>query len=278
MGVATDAFLFEANDPKLIPIELSVRRLPAEWDGLRVVQLSDFHYDPYFSVVPIRKAIKMVNQLQPDLVVLTGDFITKPSFHRHWLQNSKKAALAIWPCSELLSGLRSRYGSIAILGNHDVSCGAHTVIEALHSRGISVLRNSSLSLERNGKRLWLAGVDDVLEGEPDLDKALNGIPTQEPVVLLSHEPDFVDVVKRYPVDLQLSGHSHGGQIRIPMVGALYLPELARKYPMGRYDFGPLTLYTNIGIGTIMIPARFDCPPEITLFTLRSQLHEAEKVS
>lgn len=261
---------FEANDPRLVQIELPVDRLSPEWDGLRIAQLSDFHYDPHFSVVPIRKAVKMVNDLHPDLVVLTGDFVTGPVLGHIRRRDRNKEVLAIWPCSELLSGLHSRHGSIAILGNHDVNCGAHTVTEALQAKGIPVLRNSALSLEQNGKRLWIAGVDDALEGKPDLAKALAGIPKEEPVVLLAHEPDFVDVTKRYPVDLQLSGHSHGGQIRIPMVGALYLPRLAHKFPKGMYNFGPLTLYTNVGIGTIIIPARFDCPPEVTLFTLRSK--------
>jgi uncharacterized protein len=244
--------------------------LPAEWDGLRVAQLSDFHYDPHFSVIPIRKSVNIVNQLHPDLVVLTGDFVTAPFFENAPSPDYKKAALEIHPCSDLLSGLRSRYGSVAILGNHDLSCGAELIAETLRSKGIPVLRNNALSLEQNGKRLWFAGVDDVLMGKPDLPKALRGIPSEEPLILLAHEPDFVEVTRKYPVDLQLSGHSHGGQIRIPMIGALYLPELARKFPMGRYSFGSLTLYTNIGVGTIGIPARFDCPPEVTLFTLRSK--------
>lgn len=269
-GVATDAVAFEANDPHLVRIQIPVTRLPEEWDGLRIVQLSDFHYDPYFSAVPIRRAVKVVNDLQPDLIVLTGDFVTKPFFRGHSLPGQGIPVLAIEPCSELLRGLRSRLGSVAVLGNHDVACGPERIVATLGRKGIPVLRNGSIPLEQNGKRLWVAGVDDVLQGKPDLAKALLGIPKDEPVILLSHEPDFVDEARRYPVDLQLSGHSHGGQIRFPFVGALYLPDLAHKYPMGRYNFGPLTLYTNVGIGTIMIPARLNCPPEITLITLRSK--------
>jgi predicted MPP superfamily phosphohydrolase len=124
-------------------------------------------------------------------------------------------------------------------------------------------------IETAGARLWLSGVDDVLVGKPDLDRALQGIPRNEPVVLLAHEPDFADQAAKYPVDLQLSGHSHGGQIRLPVVGAVFLPDLARKYPWGLRKIGALTLYTNVGLGTIRIPARLNCPPEVTLFTLRA---------
>ena len=121
-----------------------------------------------------------------------------------------------------------RLGILAVLGNHDVDTGAAHIIDVLHSHAIPVLRNRSVSLVREGKRLWLAGVDDVLQGTPDLEQALEGIPPAEPVVLLAHEPDWADDVARYPVDLQLSGHSHGGQICLPLIGAPYLPELGRS--------------------------------------------------
>jgi predicted MPP superfamily phosphohydrolase len=124
-------------------------------------------------------------------------------------------------------------------------------------------------LERAGKRLWVAGVDDVLEGKPDLQQALKGIPASDPVVLLSHEPDWADYVSRYPVDLQLSGHSHGGQIRLPGFPPPMLPALGRKYPMGLRKVKQTTLYTNIGLGTIVVPIRFMAKPEVTLFTLRT---------
>jgi len=129
------------------------------------------------------------------------------------------------------------------------------------------LRNRSVPLERNGARLWLAGLGDVLEGKYDLKQALKGIPKPEPVVLLVHEPDFAGYVK--DVDLQLSGHSHGGQIRFPLLGAPVLPVMGRRYPRGLRRIGPLTLYTNVGIGTIWLPMRLNCPPEVTLLTLRA---------
>jgi uncharacterized protein len=135
--------------------------------------------------------------------------------------------------------------------------------------GIRVLANESAAIERDGTRFWLAGVNDVLGHTADLPKTLRNIPAGEAAILLVHEPDFADEASKFPVDLQLSGHSHGGQVRIPFLPPLYLPELAKKYVLGTYQVGPLPLYTNAGLGTVGVPARLNCPPEITLITLRS---------
>lgn len=256
--------IFEATRPNLVSIEIPLSRLPESWDGFRIAQLSDLHYDDTFSVIPLRKAIDLVNRLQPDLVVVTGDFITSP-----WVKHRRQkilAARAIEPCAQWLAQARARFGILASLGNHDVSTDPAHVTAVLQSHGISVLRNRSVPLERDGGRLWLAGLDDILEGRPDLTLALKAVPPEEPVVLLAHEPDFADYVEH--ADLQLSGHSHGGQIRIPLVGAPFLPVMGRKYPRGLRQIGPLTLYTNAGIGTIVVPMRLACPPEVTLITLR----------
>jgi uncharacterized protein len=268
VGVAGDAALWEPNHPRLVRVELSFKRLPSAWNGLRIIQLSDFHYDPYFSVTPIRKAVEIVNALKPDLIALTGDFITETRYSEmfvSWRQQSYYAQ----KCAELLGHLQSRLRSFAILGNHDVAHGADIVIGFLEASGIKVLRNSSVSFAQNGARFWLAGVDDVLEGQPDLKKSLSGIPADEAVILLAHEPDFALDASQFAIDLQLSGHSHGGQIRVPFVGPIYLPDLAHKFPKGFYRVGNMQLYTNVGLGTITVPMRFDCPPEITLFTLHS---------
>jgi len=124
------------------------------------------------------------------------------------------------------------------------------------------------TIEVNGARFWLAGVNDVLGGTANLGTTLQGIAGGDATVLLAHEPDYADRVATFPVDLQLSGHSHGGQIRIPLLLNLYLPELGRKYVWGLYKIGGLTLYTNAGLGTVNLPIRLNCPPEITLLTLR----------
>ena len=267
-AVAADATIFEPNRPLLNQVEIPLARLPQTLDGFTIAQLSDFHYDDIFSVHPIRKAVEVVNQLGPDLVVLTGDFVTISAL-ADYLHNEKDSLSAAEPCARLLSPLRARYGVFAVLGNHDVKAGPRQVTYIFKDQGLPMLRNQSVPIERDGARLWLAGLDSVSEGKPDPERALQNILPGEPVVALVHEPDYADKLCRYPVDLQLSGHSHGGQIRLPILGAPYLPEGATKYPFGLYKIGPMTLYTNAGIGTIRIPVRLNCPPEITLFTLRT---------
>jgi predicted MPP superfamily phosphohydrolase len=130
-----------------------------------------------------------------------------------------------------------------------------------------VLANRAQAIERDGARIWLAGVNDVLSGSADLTKALRAVPADDAVILLAHEPDYADYAARFPIDLQLSGHSHGGQIRLPFMPPLFLPPLAKKYILGEYQVGPLSLYTNAGLGTVELPLRFNCPAEITLLTL-----------
>ncbi len=264
-AIAVDAAVFEPNAPTLVEVTLPIRRLPAVWDGLRIAQLSDFHYDEDFSVIPLRKAIDVINPLKPDLIVLTGDFVSAPLFG----SGRKKAAGLIDPCVQLLTKLKARLGLYACLGNHDVATDPNRILNTLQSHNITVLKNRSIPLEKDGKRLWVAGVDDVISGSPDMDITLQKIPTDETVVLMAHEPDYATHVSKYPVDLQLSGHSHGGQVRIPFIGAPILPELGVKYPKGLYQVGKLPLYTNVGIGTVNLPIRFDCPPEITLITLKA---------
>ena len=272
LATVGDGTILEANRPQLVSIEVPLPRLAESWDGFRIAQLSDLHYDDYFSVVPLRKAIDIIQPLQPDLVVLTGDFVTSPWRKMHGpsaRRAAKVQAQAIEPCVQWLARLRAPSGILAVLGNHDLNTDPAHITAVLQSSNIAVLTNRSIPLDRDGKRLWLAGVDDILEGNPRLDLALQGIPSAEPVVLLAHEPDWADFVAAHPVDLQLSGHSHGGQIRLPIIGAPYLPLLGRKYPWGLRQLGSLALYTNSGVGTIRIAMRLNCPPEVTLITLRA---------
>jgi len=265
-AIGVGALYHDTTALKITRLQLPLRRLPPRFDGLRIVQLSDFHYDRYVDVRVITSAVQAANQLQPDLVVLTGDFVTQGPFTGQYDPPSARDAE---PCSHILSRLRSRLGIFAVLGNHDYYTDPNVVAEILRSRGFRVLRNQSFAVEENGARLWIAGVNDVVAGADDLEAALQQVPPSEPVVLLAHEPDFADWVPPHRVDLQLSGHSHGGQIVLPVIGPPYLPPLARKYPWGLRRLGPLTLYTNRGVGTITLPVRFNCPPEITLFTLRA---------
>ena len=163
-----------------------------------------------------------------------------------------------------------------MLGNHDALIGVEKITEALTANGITVLNNASVPIESAGARIWLSGVGDVLEGKADPDAAIpapiRNLP-HEPIILLCHEPDFVDDLLALPsgqaVALMLSGHSHGGQIRLPFVGPLITPNLGKKYVQGWFRFGQTQLHVNRGLGTVGVPFRFDCPPEISLLTLRS---------
>jgi predicted MPP superfamily phosphohydrolase len=261
--VAADAIFFAPNRPRVVREEFFLPRWPERLDGFTVAVLSDFHFDPYFSVHPLHAAIPMVNDLRPDLIVLPGDFVSVPLFG-----DEAKGAFAAEPCARLLHQLTAPHGLWAVLGNHDEGTDRKHVARALQAENIRVLANQSEAIEAGGGRFWLAGVNDVLSRTADLSKTLRRVSAGEPVILLAHEPDFADAAASFPVDLQISGHSHGGQIRLPLLPPLYLPEMAKKYVWGRYQVGPLLLYTTAGLGTIGVPMRLNCPPEIALLTMR----------
>jgi predicted MPP superfamily phosphohydrolase len=271
LAIAGDAIFMEPNRPLIVRREFLLPRWPERLNGFTIALLSDFHYDPYFSVHPLHAAIAMVNRLSPDLIVLAGDFVSVPA-----AGDKKKGAFAAEPCARLLRQMTARHGLWAVLGNHDDRTDPEHVTRALQTENIQVLANQSEPIERDGGRIWLSGVNDVMSGTADLAKTLGTVPSDEPVILLAHEPDFADEASRFPIDLQLSGHSHGGQVRLPLLPPLYLPQMAKKYVWGTYHVGPLTLYTNAGLGTVDVPMRWNCPPEITLLTLRSLAKRARR--
>lgn len=264
LGTTVGLGFEEAQGLTVRKVAISIAQLPSAFDGFILAHLSDFHYHPIYTARPIIQGIREANKLSPDIVVLTGDFVTNPLFG---LRRRTSIQAQAEPCAELLSQLRARQGTYAVLGNHDQSSRPAVVTASLQKRGIRVLRNQAVSVERNGSRIWLAGVDDALLGADDLPRAISTIPTKDTIILLAHEPDIADEVAEYPVSVQLSGHSHGGQIRLPVLGPPYLPELARKYPWGLRKVGDLSLYTNCGLGTLGLPMRLNCPPEVTLIRL-----------
>ena len=243
--------------------------LPAAFDGFRVAQLSDIHMDEFTEAFLLRDAVNHINRLNPDAVFLSGDYVT------HELLPKRFAVGAAWQCANLLNQLQCPH-RYAILGNHDVMIGEEAVTEALTANAITVLSNSCLPIERAGSRFWLSGVRDPVVGCPRPDAAIplsiRNLP-HEPIVLMCHAPDYVDELLTLPsgqaVALMLCGHTHGGQVRLPLIGPLALPKLGRKYVEGWFRFGRMQLHVNRGIGTVGLPLRFNCPPEITLLTLRS---------
>lgn len=262
-ALGVDAVAIDPNFPQVVNRAIGLRRWPSRLNGFRIALLSDFHYDPIFSIHPIHAAIKIVNDLRPDLIVLTGDFVSLPLLSK---RNAQSAAAAE-PCAQLLQQMKAPNGLWAVLGNHDYNSDPARVGAALHAHGIRLLANESAAIEVNGGRFWLSGVNDVLSWTADLHGTLHDVPANEATILLAHEPDYADYAARFPLDLQLSGHSHGGQVRVPLLPPLYLPDLAQKYVAGLYRVGPLVLYTNRGLGTVGVPVRFNCSPEITILTL-----------
>jgi uncharacterized protein len=241
--------------------------LPDAFAGFKIVHISDFHLEEFTEDAFLEAVVRRVNMLDADLVVLTGDFVSNKPLPKHL-----SFGFAV-RCASILSHLQCslRY---AVLGNHDGLVSTPAVTEALTTHGIPVLANRYIPLEREGQRLWLAGIEDALEGRPDLSKALpaHRNPDHEPLILLAHEPDFADFAIGRQVSLVLSGHTHGGQILLPFLPPLLLPALGRKYIHGFFNFQDgMQLYVNRGIGAVNLPFRFRCPPEITVLTLQASL-------
>ncbi len=236
--------------------QIHLRRLPRELDGFRIVQLSDIHHSPFTSREQIERAVETANSLQPDIVALTGDYV------------SKERAYAA-PCAELLSGLRARHGVYAVLGNHDHWTDAALITDLFRAEGITtVLVNQGMRFENNGAAFWLAGVDDTMVGLEDLPLALAGSSDNEFKLLLAHNPIILRRAARAGVDLVLSGHTHGGQVRLRSErNTAGRPR--RRLLKGLARQGETQIYITRGLGTVVLPVRFGCPPEVSLLELRT---------
>jgi predicted MPP superfamily phosphohydrolase len=246
----------ELLNPIVERISIPIKGLPPSLKGFRIVQISDIHLKPIVTLNLVRKTVNMVNALQPDLILITGDFVTR-------------FISAIYDMAPVLAQLQARYGVFASLGNHDIWLDAAVITQTLNASGVPVLINQGIPIVVDGGMLWLAGVDDAMSGQPDLNAALKRVPARTPIVLMGHEPDPADEFSRDGrVNLMLTGHSHGGQIRLPGFGSPIKAPLAEKYDMGLYNVDGMWLYVNRGIGVITsVPLRLNCPPEISEFTL-----------
>jgi uncharacterized protein len=239
-------------------VEVKITNLPGEFSGLTIAQLSDIHHGPYTGLDYISECVEIVNGMSPDLVALTGDFTFGGKRY-------------IEPCVEALKALKARAGVYAVLGNHDYYVGAGDVSRALKRGGCELLIDGKERIELGGAKMWLLGVDDLLYGRTDINRLMRELPGEEPRIALSHNPDFIEefAVKKKHVDLMVAGHTHGGQIRFPLIGAPHISSAyGQRYAVGLNRKGAMQVYTTRGIGTILLPARLNCPPEIVLFTLR----------
>jgi predicted MPP superfamily phosphohydrolase len=254
LGLASVAYLalFEPARPTLERVTLRLRGLPGALDGLRVGQISDAHLGLPHSARNLAWAVERMREERPELIALTGDFVSRGA--------------AIPQLATLLRGLRAPLGVYGIPGNHDYWEGLANISAALALHGIPMLCNEHRRLRWNGADLWLVGLDDLWDGQPDFEVALHGIPPGACMLLLAHAPDIADEAARLGFAAQLSGHTHGGHMRLPLLGPLALPRHGWRYPIGHYSVDDMALYVSRGLSGG--PFRLRCLPEATIFTLR----------
>lgn len=235
----------------LVTHNVSIAGLPDSMDGFKLVQLSDVHRRRIVPDVVVRRAVDLANSTNPDAIALTGDY-------------EGRLKTDVEPCWRMLGKLRARRGVFAVLGNHDHWTGADVVSSAIQRRGIVLLNNSNAKL---GAGLYICGIDDRWHGSPDARAALKNVPDDAALVMLSHDPEGVDLL-RSRAGLMLSGHTHAGQIQLPLPGKWRYPGIRNwRFHEGWYRVGKIRVYVNRGIGMINPGVRFRCRPEVTLFVL-----------
>ena len=249
-------YRFDPADFDITVHEVFVPHLDPVFEGYRLVHVSDIHIGHWITSERLAGVVALVNAQAPDLVAITGDFV---SYELDGVADDLVAGL---------SQLAPQDGTVAVLGNHDHWLGAAAVRRLLQASNVIDLSNDVYTLRREGAMLHIAGVDDVLVGADHLPGVLARLPEPGTAVLLAHEPDFADVsAASGRFSLQLSGHSHGSQFVLPIRGPLIRGPHFRKYPIGRYEVEGMTLYTTRGVGSHTIRLRINCPPEITVITL-----------
>lgn len=244
----------EANSLSLEHLEITLKRLPRKLDGFKIIHLSDIHHSPFTELAHIERAIKVANRLRPDMFVLTGDYV---SHDRKY----------IGPVAEALGQLRARYGTYACLGNHDHWTDAELVTDRFRAEGINVLVNEGVRVKAEGSSFWLAGVDDYMVGKTDVPAALRGSYPDELKLLLAHNPTIFRQSVRLKIDLTLSGHTHGGQVKLRDEEKKRLIR-KRRLSSGLHRRYDSQIYITRGIGTVVLPVRYQCPPEISLLELK----------
>lgn len=234
---------------------LTLRNLPANFQGMTVAFVTDIHHGPFVSLDYVAGIVRTTMTLNPDLIVLGGDYSHRDSKY-------------IAPCFDILKCLSAPLGVFGVLGNHDYMHGERLTRDGMKKANVTELTNSGVWLARHGERLRLAGVDDLWHGRPDLTKALADTRLTDACVLISHNPDFAETLTDRRVGLVLSGHTHGGQIVLPGYGAPITPsQYGQKYTHGYVEAPATQVYVSAGTGLSILPVRVNCQPEITLITL-----------
>ena len=247
---------------EIVTREVRLDRLPPQFDGFTIVQLTDHHYGRFTSKEFVRRYVDLSIQIDPDLIALTGDYQT-------YSRDVEDGIKLLHPIGEWSQRERGGMGAFTVLGNHDRAAGTAHVMDALRRAGIKILNNRHVRLERDGASLYIVGVADPWSVRGDLDRALYGMPEGSCTILLAHVPDFLIDSAEAGVDLQLSGHNHGGQIKLPFLGAILVASrYGRRYAEGFYKRKRTLMYASRGLGG-KPPVRFGSKPEITKFILRS---------
>ncbi len=247
-------------------VTVPVAGLPAGWHGARIVQLSDLHAGRHITRERLQAIARRAARLKPDVLVVTGDIVhNSPAFARQ--------------AAEAIASIPTRHGIFACLGNHDFWAGPDAVERELTRAGIRVLRNDGVLLERGGDGLWLCGVDDVWSGLFNLPAALRGKPEHAATVLLAHQPNTWALAQQLGVQLQLSGHTHGGQLALLWLHrSLSLARFITPFVAGLYRVGRSYLYVNRGAGSVMPMVRLGARPEVTELTLMPPDEVAEDLA
>lgn len=257
------AMFIEPNQLVVKPTTLEIAGWPQGFGSCKIVALSDLHVgSPHITLDKLHRIVQLTNEQHPDLIVLLGDYVIQGVI----------GGTAVEPESfvEVLKDLQAPLGVYAVLGNHDWWFGGERVTGAFQRVGIRMLTNEAVCLERNGQNLWLAGLGDLFSQRDDLPKTLRGVTTSDPILALTHTPDIF--LKLPPqIILTLAGHTHGGQVNLPLLGRRVVPsDYGEKYAIGYVEEGSRRLFVTTGIGTSIFPLRFRVPPEIAVLTIKAK--------
>lgn len=258
-GISAYASLVEPYHYWISETDIFIRDLPERFENFRITQLTDIHHSRILGIDQVRRVVELAQQTRPDMFVLTGDYTTT---YRRFIE----------PCGEALSALNAPEGVWAVLGNHDHYTDPELTTRALERHHIAVLDNEHTTLRRGPDALQLSGIDDWTWNAVDWPRAFAGLKAATPTILLSHQPSVLDLEQTRNVALILSGHTHGGQLRLPVVGApARFATTALKYDRGLFHRGETQLYVSSGTGVIGLPLRLGVRPEIAVLRLKRKI-------
>jgi len=258
-GVAAYARLVEPYSYWISETDVFIRDLPERFENFRITQLTDIHHSRILGIDEVRRVVALAQQTKPDMFVLTGDYTTT---YRRFIE----------PCAEALAALSAPEGVWAVLGNHDHYTDPELTTRALQRQHIAVMNNAHTTLQRGPEALQLAGIDDWSWNAVDWARAFDGLKPAPPTILLSHQPTVLDLEQTQNISLILSGHTHGGQVKLPFFGApVHYATNDLKYVRGLFRRGVTQLYVSSGTGVIGLPVRLGVQPEIAVLRLKREI-------